>query len=56
MANDWNFLSNRIKAEMANAKWGKEFRYKVLISADIQVKEAVKLFELAISLIKNLIK
>ena len=53
MNSDWEFISNRIKAEIANAKWGKEFRYKVLISADIQVKEAVKQFELAKSLIKK---
>ena len=53
MDGDWEFISNRIKAEMANAKWGKEFRYKVLINADIQVKEAIKQFEFAERLIKK---
>ena len=51
--NDWELLSNRIKAEVANAKWGKEFRYKTLINGDIQVQEALKQFELAKTLMKK---
>ena len=49
---DWKFISNRIKAEIANFKWGKEFFYKTLINDDEQVAEAMKGFKLAKTLIK----
>ena len=50
---DWLFISNRIKAEIANFKWGKEFFYKALINDDAQVIEAINQFELAKTLIKK---
>ncbi len=50
---DWAFIEKRIKAEIANKKWGKEYYYKILINADKQVKEALKQFDYAIELINN---
>ena len=49
---DWEFISKRIKAELANALWGKEYFYKTLINTDIQVEEAKKQFEFARTLLK----
>jgi len=51
--NDWSFVEKRIKAEIANKKWGKEYYYKILINADNQIKEALKQFDYAIELINN---
>ena len=50
---DWNFIANRIKAEIANFKWGRESFYKALIYSDQQVKEAIKQFSWAVDLIKK---
>ena len=33
-AKDWNFLENRIKAQIANAVWGKSVMYKVNLYLD----------------------
>ena len=50
---DWDFIANRIKAEIANFKWGRESFYKALIYSDQQVKEAIKQFAWAVDLIKK---
>ena len=34
---DWDFIVNRIKAEIANFKWGRESFYKALIYSDQQL-------------------
>ncbi len=44
---DWDFIAKRIKAEIANKQWGREFYYKILINADRQVKEAIQQFDIA---------
>lgn len=44
---DWDFIAKRIKAEIANKQWGREFYYKILINADRQVKEAMQQFNVA---------
>ena len=50
---DWTFIENRIKAEIANFKWGKEYFYKALIHEDKQVSEAIFQFENARKLVKK---
>ena len=50
---DWDFIANRIKAEVSNFKWGRESFYKALIYSDRQVAEAIKQFEWAEDLIKK---
>ena len=50
---DWNFIVNRIKAEISNFKWGRESFYKALIYADEQVKEGINQFNWARDLIKK---
>ena len=50
---DWNFILNRIKAEISNFKWGRESFYKALIHSDEQVKEAITQFGWAEDLIKK---
>ena len=49
---DWEFISKRIKAELANTTWGKEYFYKTLINTDMQVEEAKKQFEFARTLLE----
>ena len=49
---DWEFISKRIKAELANTTWGREYFYKTLINDDVQVKEAKKQFEFARTLLE----
>ena len=42
---DWEFIANRIKAEIANVLWGREDFYKALTFNDLQVKVALNQFE-----------
>ena len=41
---DWKFVSNRIKAEVANVLWKREDFYKALTYNDLQVKVALDQF------------
>ena len=41
---DWKFVSNRIKAEIANVLWEREDFYKALTYNDLQVKAALNQF------------
>ena len=41
---DWEFVSNRIKAEVANVLWEREDFYKALTYNDLQVKVALDQF------------
>ena len=41
---DWNFVSNRIKAEIATVLWEREDFYKALTYNDLQVKVALDQF------------
>ena len=41
---DWKFVSNRIKAEIANVLWEREDFYKALTYNDLQVKAALDQF------------
>ena len=51
---DWEFLENRILAEVASSIWGKEYRYKQLLMLDTQAQEALKHFIEARELFSNL--
>jgi len=42
---DWNYLSDRILAEIANAKWGRKYYYKLTAIKNIQVRLALKYFD-----------
>ena len=54
---DWGFISKRIKAELANAIWGKDYYYKALIESDQQVIRAIAQFDAASELlIKKIIR
>ena len=44
---DWNYLENRIKAQVANALWGKSAMYKVHLNMDQIALEGMKQFKLA---------
>ena len=48
---DWGFISNLIKAEMANALFDRKSYYKVRVNSDVQVQEALKQFDYARSLL-----
>jgi len=50
---DWIFISKRIKAELANIIWGRDYYYKALIRADAQVINAINQFDASKELIKN---
>ena len=41
---DWQFISNRIKAEIANVVWEREDFYKALTYNDLQVTAALGQF------------
>ncbi len=53
LVQDWDFLSNRITAEIAGANWGKKYLYKTIIGSDLQVQEALKHFKEAEDLISE---
>ena len=44
VSEDWEFISNRIKAEIANVLWGRKAFYKALTYNDLQVKIALDQF------------
>ena len=44
ISEDWQFISNRIKAEIANVIWEREAFYKALTYNDLQVKTALEQF------------
>ena len=43
--NDWEYLSSRILAEIANAKWGRKYFYKITALKNIQIRKALKYFD-----------
>ena len=45
LINDWDYINNRIFAEVANKIFNRNFYYKSIISNDNLVKEALKYFE-----------
>lgn len=49
---DWDFIEKRIKAELANTVWGKEYFYKTLINSDLQVQKAKEQFQFARTLLE----
>ena len=49
---DWQFITKRIKAELANTMWGKKYFYKTLINSDLQVEGAKRQFQFAKQLIE----
>jgi carboxyl-terminal processing protease len=49
---DWNYIENRIKAEIASSIWGKQFLFKTYIKEDVQVQSAFDYFEDASKLIQ----
>ncbi len=42
---DWEYLSSRILAEIANAKWGRKYFYKITALKNIQIRKALKYFD-----------
>ena len=44
---DWNFIENRIKAQIANSLWGKSAMYKVNLYMDVVAMDALKQFPAA---------
>ena len=51
--NDWIFIINRIKAEIANTLWSREDFYRALTYNDVQVKAALGEFINAENLINQ---
>ena len=49
---DWNFLENRIKAQIANSIWGKSEMYQVNLSIDKVAMDALQQFPTALLLIQ----
>ena len=49
---DWNFLENRIKAQIANSIWGKSEMYQVNLSIDKVAMNALQQFPAALLLIQ----
>ena len=45
--NDWDYIENRIKAQIANAIWDKSAMYKVNLHMDKVAAEGLKQFEAA---------
>ena len=50
--NDWDYIENRIKAEIASSIWGKQFLFKTNIKNDDQIQAAFDYFEEASRLIQ----
>jgi hypothetical protein len=50
---NWSTIDNRIKAQLANAIWGKTSMYKVLLENDEIAQEALNHFDDAKSLISQ---
>ena len=49
--NDWNYIENRIKAEIASSVWGKQFLFKTNVKNDEQVQAVFNYFNEAAKLI-----
>ena len=47
---DWDFIENRIKAQIANSIWGKSAMYKVNLYMDIVAMDGLKQFPAALLL------
>ena len=50
---EWNYLENRILADMASSIWGKEYMFKQLLMEDNQAQEAMQHFNEARALFKD---
>ena len=50
--NDWNFIENRIKAQIANSIWGKSEMYKVNLQMDTVAMGAFNHFSKALLLVE----
>ena len=50
---EWNYIENRILADMASSIWGKEYMFKQLLMEDNQAQEAMKHFNEARALFKD---
>ena len=44
---DWDYIENRILAEIASSIWGKEYLYKHRLTKDVQAQEALNHFNKA---------
>ena len=44
---DWEYVQNRILADVASIIWGKDYYYYVLLNQDVQFQEAINHFEKA---------
>jgi len=44
---DWDYIENRILAEIASSIWGKEYLYKHRLTQDVQAQEALNHFNKA---------
>ena len=51
LRSDWQYITNRIKAQIASALWGKPYMYKVLLDEDEIVQNALSRFSEARDLI-----
>ena len=47
---NWNYIENKIMAEIANKIWGKEFFYKQSLLKDVPIQDALTHFNQAIEL------
>ena len=50
---DWDYLENRILADIASSIWGKEYMFKQLLIQDNQAQEAMQYFDEAKELFKQ---
>ena len=50
---DWDYLENRILADIASSIWGKEYMFKQLLIQDNQAQEAMQHFDEARELFKQ---
>lgn len=53
ISKDWDYIQNRILADIANSLWGKNAYYNVLLLGDFQFKAAIDNIEIAKSLLNN---
>ena len=52
LLNNWDYVGNRISAEISGMIWGKEFKKRMLLNKDVQVQKALDYFDEASELIK----
>ena len=50
---DWQYIENRIKAEVASSIWGKQYLYKTNLKMDEQVLKSYDFFEDAYKLLQD---